>query len=106
MLKNFQIISLKESLNNKGYCQINNILHPQFKEYLQIGAYLIAKTSLSETNIGEEVVKTQNHHSKAQYTTIIGETLLAYFTPIYSQAFVYLCIEIKRLYYGIMERKW
>ena len=85
MLTENQVIQLKESLNNRGYCQINNILHPQLKEYLQIGAHLIAKTSLSETNSEEEVVKTNNHHSKVQYSSLMGETLLAYFTSIYSQ---------------------
>jgi hypothetical protein len=83
MLTENQVIQLRESLNNKGYCQVNNILHPQLKEYLQISAQMLAQGPL-EKEIWE-LIQNKNQPSQYLYSSIIGETLLTYFTPIYSQ---------------------
>lgn len=85
MLENLKILPLRENLNIKGYCQINNILHPQLKEYLQVGAFLLDTKTTPESNDEKEVVKTKNLHSKVHYCPLIGETLLAHLTKTYSQ---------------------
>ena len=84
MLTENQVIQLRESLNNKGYCQVNNILHSQLKEYLQISSQMLALDPLyEESNV--RIIKTKTTPSQAQYSSIIGENLLIYFTKIYSQ---------------------
>jgi len=80
-----QVIELRESLNNKGYCQVNNIFHSQLIEYLKIGSQMLEFESIKESNNEGEVVKTTHQHSIAKYSSIIGENLLIYLTPIYSK---------------------
>ena len=80
-----QVIKLRDSLNNEGYCQVNNIFHPQLVEYLKIGSQMLEFEALEEANNEREVVKTSNQHSIAKYASTIGENLLIYLTPIYSQ---------------------
>ena len=82
MLTENQVIQLRESLNNKGYCQVNNSFHPQLKEYLQIGSYLLEKQSMEESL---QVIKAPSNKSKSSSNTLLGETLLIYFTQLYSQ---------------------
>lgn len=85
MLTENQVIELRASLNNKGYCQINNIFHSQLIEYLKIGSQMLEFEAIEETNKKGEVVKTTNQHSIKKYSSIIGENLLIYLTPIYSK---------------------
>jgi len=85
MLTEAQVIQLREFLNNKGYCQINNILHPQLKEFLQIGAQILSLDVISESNTKKEGITTLDLNSQSIYAPLIGENLLAYFTSIYSQ---------------------
>ena len=82
MLRNFKIQPLKESLNSKGYCQINNILHPQLKEYLRIGTSIIDSDLVTEKT---KFIGAKKSNSQVQYSPILGDTLLKYFTKIYSQ---------------------
>jgi len=80
-----QVIKLRNSLNNEGYCQVNNILHLQLIEYLKIGSSMLEFEAKEETNGKEEIVKTNLQHSISKYSSTIGENLLIYLTPIYSQ---------------------
>ena len=80
-----QVIKLRDSLNNKGYCQVNNIFHSQLIEYLKIGSQMLEFETIEEGNGEGEVVKTNFQHSIATYASTIGENLLIYLTPIYSQ---------------------
>ena len=84
MIAENQVIQLRESLNSKGYCQVNNILHPQLKEYLQISAQMLALDSLQEES-NVNIIQTKTNYSQSQYSSIIGENLLIFFTKIYSQ---------------------
>lgn len=77
-----QVIKLRDSLNNEGYCQVNNIFHPQLIEYLKISSQMLEFEAIEEFN---EIVKTTNQHSISKYASTIGENLLIYLTPIYSQ---------------------
>ena len=85
MLTENQVIQLRESLNNKGYCQVNNILHSQLKEYLQIVPNLIVKYSNTETQKENKITYIDSIPNKIYYSSPFGETLLAYFTKIYSE---------------------
>ena len=85
MLNEKQVIKLRDSLNNKGYCQINNIFHPQLLEYLKIGSSMLEFESIQESNDEKEVVKTINKNSIAKYSPNMGENLLTFLTPFYSQ---------------------
>ena len=85
MLNENQVIELRESLNNKGYCQVNNVLHPELKKYLQIGSYILENQSNPENNNKGEVVYTKSANSKVMYNSDLGETLLVYFNEIYSK---------------------
>ena len=80
-----QVIKLRDSLNNEGYCQVNNIFHPQLIEYLKISSQMLEFETIEEGNGEGEVVKTNSQHSIIKYASIIGENLLTYLTPIYSQ---------------------
>ena len=85
MLNKNQVIELRESLNNKGYCQVNNVLHPELKKYLQIGSYILENQSSKENDTKEDVVHTKSTNSKVMYSSNLGESLLVYFTEIYSK---------------------
>ena len=80
-----QVIKLRNSLNNEGYCQVNNIFHPQLVEYLKIGSQMLEFRAKEETNDENSVVKTTNQHSLKFASSLIGDNLLIYLTPIYSQ---------------------
>ena len=77
-----QVIKLRDSLNSEGYCQVNNIFHPQLIEYLKIGSQMLEFETIEEGNGEGEVVKTNSQHSIATYASTIGENLLIYLTPI------------------------
>ena len=77
MLTENQVIQLRESLNNKGYCQVNNILHSQLKEYLQIVPNLIVKYSNTETQKENKITYIDSIPNKIYYSSPFGETLLA-----------------------------
>jgi hypothetical protein len=86
MLTENQVIELRESLNNKGYCQVNNILSSDLIEFLKISSYITELSSHTENNNDpSKVVSTKNKHSQMVYSSPIGETLLIYFTSLYSQ---------------------
>ena len=84
MVTENQVIQLRESLINKGYCQLNNFLDPQLKEYLKISAQTLALDSLKEES-DLNLIQTHSNHSQSQYSPVIGENLLIYFTKLYSQ---------------------
>ena len=85
MLNENQVIELRESLNNKGYCQVNNILHSQLKEYLQIGSHLLEEQSHIETQNENSLIYIDSIPNKTYYSPSFGDILLAYFTKIYSE---------------------
>jgi hypothetical protein len=86
MLKAKQVTKLSQHYKNKGYCQINNALHFQLKEYLSISSKLLSQTSIPELNDpSTEVVTTKGNNSFILTSPFIGESLLIYFTKIYSQ---------------------
>ena len=81
-----QVIKLRDSLNNKGYCQVNNIFHSQLIEYLKIGSQMLEFESIKEpANHEDHVVKSKLENTLSYYAPIIGENLLIYLTPIYSK---------------------
>jgi len=84
MLNETQVTQLRTSLNNKGYCQVNNIIHPELVKYLQASSQILERDALIEANDEKEVVKTNSQNSISQYAPTIGESLLIYLTPIYS----------------------
>jgi len=86
MLSENQVINLKDFFNNKGYCQIDNVFHPQLLEYLKIGSLMLEYQSHPEENdVTTDVVQTSNQNSLHKYTPDIGENLLIFLTPLFSQ---------------------
>tara|TARA_R110000823_G_scaffold312097_1_gene438547 strand:- start:231 stop:842 length:612 start_codon:yes stop_codon:yes gene_type:complete len=85
MLNENQVIKLKKSLNNKGYCQVTDLFHSQLIEYLKISSQMLEFEALEESNNDKGIVKTNAQHSISKYSSTIGENLLIYLTPIYSQ---------------------
>jgi len=82
MLNENQVIQLRKSLNDKRYCQVDNIIHPQLIDYLKIGSSMLEFEAEEETNIA---LKTNSQKPISKYSSTIGENLLIYLTPIYSQ---------------------
>ena len=80
-----QVIRLRDYLNNDGYCQVNNILHPQLIKYLKIGSQLLESETQPENFSGGIYGGNINLLPLRKYGPIIGENLLIYLTPIYSQ---------------------
>lgn len=80
-----KVFNLRNSLEHKGYCEINNILHSHLLRFLKTGSKL-----LESDLTNEQILLTQNEHipsknSLAKYSSFIGETLLLYLTPLYSK---------------------
>tara|TARA_R110000803_G_scaffold106364_1_gene174444 strand:- start:234 stop:854 length:621 start_codon:yes stop_codon:yes gene_type:complete len=85
MLNENQVIQLRDSLNNEGYCQVNNIFHPQLIDYFKLSSGLLQLEDLYSDKEENNLVKSTNKRDKAQYAPFIGETLLLYLTSIYSK---------------------
>ena len=85
MLNDNQVTQSMGFFNNEGYCQINNIFNPQLIEYLKIGSQMLEFEAIEETNNTKGIVTTTNKNPLKQYSSTIGENLLIYLTPIYSQ---------------------
>lgn len=81
-----QVIKLRDSLNNEGYCQVNNIFHSQLINYLKIGSSML-EFEINEDPLVEDKFFGENNNSSplSKYASVIGENLLIYLTPIYSQ---------------------
>tara|TARA_R110000803_G_scaffold59958_1_gene119019 strand:+ start:53 stop:667 length:615 start_codon:yes stop_codon:yes gene_type:complete len=86
MLNENQVIKLRNSFNNEGYCQVNNIFHPQLVEYLKIGSSML-EFETEEDPSTQTGIFGENYSSGPlrKYSPILGENLLIYLTPIYSQ---------------------
>tara|TARA_R110000787_G_scaffold281250_1_gene392475 strand:+ start:98 stop:709 length:612 start_codon:yes stop_codon:yes gene_type:complete len=85
MLNENQVIQLRDSLNNEGYCQVNNILSPQLIEYFKLGSSMLEFETQQENNDESDIISTKGEKSIAKYSPFLGETLLLYLSPIYSQ---------------------
>jgi len=83
---NGQISELNNYFTNQGYCQLNNLFHPQLVEYLKINSQTQSLESGLEANdnnfFGKNITTSL---PLSQYSTPFGENLLIYLTPIYSQ---------------------
>ena len=77
-----QVFQLRHALKKFGHCQVENIIRPQLAQFLNLASHLMSSYVKEENN---PVVLTKNKHSKKQYAPIIGESLFACLTPIYSQ---------------------
>jgi hypothetical protein len=86
MLNENQVVELRESLSNKGYCQINSIFNSQLIEYLKIGSSML-EFETEEDPATKDGFFGKNSNSKPlrKYSPALGESLLIYLTPIYSQ---------------------
>ena len=80
---NGQIFELNNYFNSNGYCQVNNIFHPQLIEYFKVGSSMLEIEATEEIN--SKAVQTNLQHSISKYSPTMGENLLIYLTPIYSQ---------------------
>ena len=87
MLSKNQVINLKDFFNNKGYCHVDNIFHSQLLEYLKIGSSMLEYQSFpeEEINLSTGIIQTDNKNSVYKYTPDIGENLLIFLTPLFSQ---------------------
>tara|TARA_R110000803_G_scaffold194180_1_gene257199 strand:- start:63 stop:689 length:627 start_codon:yes stop_codon:yes gene_type:complete len=85
MLNEKQVINYKDLFNNKGYCQIDNIFHPQLLEYLKIGSSMLEYQTVPEKNNERDVVRTNKQNSIHKYGPDIGENLLVFLTPLFNQ---------------------
>ena len=90
MLNKNQVIQLRDSLNNEGYCQINNFFHPQLKEYLQITSQFsellcnMLPHQLNRDGKSSLVDSKLSVKSKGIYAYPPGEFLLQQLTKTYS----------------------
>lgn len=80
-----EVINLRNSLNQKGYIHVKNIIEPQLCSFLQYSSLFIYHYSILENNDLESIVSKKNENSSIAYSPVIGETLLEVLTPIYSQ---------------------
>tara|TARA_R110000803_G_scaffold210650_1_gene283047 strand:+ start:1128 stop:1769 length:642 start_codon:yes stop_codon:yes gene_type:complete len=84
MLNENQVIQLRDSLENLGYCQINDYFSPDLLNFLSIASEI---TNLNSYHDIARIIKSPEGKPTPhiQYAPIIGETLLASLTPLYSQ---------------------
>ena len=65
MLNKNQVIQLRDSLNNEGYCQVNNIFHPQLIDYFKLSSELLQLEDLFSDKEENNLVKSENKRDKA-----------------------------------------
>ncbi len=82
MLSENQVTELNSFIEEKGYCKIENSIHPQLLNFITLSSNIDLVTSELETHT-QSVVGESTPHSK--YNSITGETLLVHFTDLYSK---------------------
>ena len=81
-----EVINLRNSLNQKGYVHVKNIIEPQLLLFLKHSSLFTSHRSIVENNDPEiSIVTKKDENSNIDYGPVIGETLLEILNPIYSQ---------------------
>ena len=80
MINKKQIEELKYSFDNKGYCIVPNCIHSHLENFLKIYFSFPQKS----TEEFDEAINVVNKPPTKIYSSIIGESLLSFYTPLYN----------------------
>ena len=82
MLTNNQVIELSSFFDNKNYCIVENFFQPQLIKFLAYSMTFESFRCYGNDHTPQLAFK--KYPSLEQYSSVIGDTLLTYLTPLYS----------------------